>query len=168
MEFFHSLRRYLQTVGTCLSMTTGTSTTCQCTPTCPRAGNQRRRRTESVAPPLSTKRTARACRCMVTGRTTSTTEGDKTHVSSYTVHTFLAPPKYRSVHARDRLQNDLGLDVHEEAIAHAHPGQTSARRHAPHCPPLLSVPEVRAIVGHDLYPEVITNHMMSLISRRRP
>ena len=50
---------------------------------------------------------------MVTGRTTSTTKGDKKHVSSYTVHTFPAPPKYRSVHARDRLQNVLGLD--EEA-----------------------------------------------------
>ena len=78
-----------------------------------------------------------------------------------------APSKYRSVHARERLQNILGLDVHEEAIPHAQPGRTSARRRAPFCRVLLSVPEVRVIVGHDLYPEVITTDMMSLISRRR-
>ena len=30
------------------------------------------------------------------------------------------------------------------------------------CPLLLSVPEARVVVGHDLYPEVISNDMMNL------
>ena len=137
MEFFHGLRRHLKAVGTCLCMTAGTST-------------------------VSTNRTARACRCMVTGRTTSTTKGDKKHVSSYTVHPVPPHPSTdQNLPESDRRLFWVSMCTKRPSRDLTQAGRVPGG--APYCRLLLSVPEVRVIVGHDLYPEV-TNDLMSLIS----
>ena len=94
---------------------------------------------------LTTSKNARACRCMVTRRTTSTTRVTRS-TPARALSTPSRPPTYRSVHARDRLQIVPSLDVHEEAIAHAYPARTNVKQHLPVCPPLLSVPAKRSSV----------------------
>ena len=56
-------------------MTTGTSTTCQCTPTSPKLEPHDVEELNLWHLHCKLTRTARACRCMSTGRTTSTTKG---------------------------------------------------------------------------------------------
>ena len=91
VDFFHTLKGTLKAVGTCLYLTTGTPTTCQCTPTSPKLEPHDVEELNLWRLHCKLTRTAGACRCMSTGRTTSTTKGDRKHASSYTVHTFPAP-----------------------------------------------------------------------------
>ena len=49
----------------------------------------------------------------------------------------------RSKRARQRMLHRLSLDVEEEAFMNSQPGRPSARRHAPYCLLLHTVPEVR-------------------------
>ena len=75
------------------------------------------------------------------------------------------PHHHGSVHARDRPQHVLGIDVHKEAIGGAQPTGLNARRHHSTARAVQSVPEVRAIiVSHDLYPKVITKHGIIVVS----
>ena len=146
-------------------LTTGTSTTCQCTPTSPKLELHDIEELNLWHLHCKLTRTAGACRCKSTERTTSTTKG----TGSTQARTLSTPclPYHGSVHARERQQQCVGVDVDEETTARHHPARPSARRHLPVACPLLSVPEVRPIVSHDVGPRVIARHGIIVMSSRR-